>query len=70
MGQEYVVLWVGTAEGRMNTLQKACRACCPSKTRRERVKCRLADGQCANASKIQQGLDRVRDERKREQKGG
>ena len=54
----------------MNTLQKACRTCCPSKTRRERVKCRLADGQCANASKIQQGLDRVRDERKREQKGG
>ena len=48
----------------MNTRQKACQACCPSKTRRERVECRLADGQCRNASKIQQGLDRSRDERK------
>jgi hypothetical protein len=48
----------------MNTRQKACRICCPSKTRRGRANCRLADGQCANASKIQEGLDRVRDERK------
>ena len=39
----------------MNTRQKACRACCPARTRRERANCRLADGQCANASKIQQG---------------
>jgi hypothetical protein len=48
----------------MNTRQKACRIVCPSKTRRDRVECRLADGQCANARKIQQGLDRARDERK------
>ena len=54
----------------MNTRQKACRTCCPSKTRRERVECRLADGQCLNAQKIQQGLDRARDERKQgKQKG-
>ena len=48
----------------MNTRQKACRICCPSKTRRDRVECRLADGQCANAQKIQQGLDRDAIERK------
>ena len=54
----------------MNTRQKACRTCCPAKTRYERANCRLADGQCANARKIQEGLDRVRDERKRERKAG
>jgi hypothetical protein len=48
----------------MNTRQKACRIVCPAKTRYERANCRLADGQRANAQKIQQGLDRARDERK------
>jgi len=54
----------------MNTLQKACRIVCPVKTRFERANCRVWGGQCANASKIQQGLDRVRVERKQERKGG
>ena len=47
----------------MNTRQKACRIVCPAKTRRDRVECRL-DGQCLSARKIQDGLDRARDERK------
>jgi hypothetical protein len=53
----------------MNTRQKACRIVCPAKTRFERANCRVWDGQCANARKIQEGLDRVRVERKQGKAG-
>jgi hypothetical protein len=53
----------------MNTRQKACRICCPAKTRRDRVECRLTYGQCLNAQKIQEGLDIARDERNRAKVG-
>jgi hypothetical protein len=54
----------------MNTRQKACRTCCPAKTRRERVECRLADGQCANAQKIQEAMDRNTADKRKQGKIG
>jgi hypothetical protein len=53
----------------MNTRQKACRIVCPSKDKADRNACRGRNGQCLNASKIQQELDMDADERKRERKG-
>jgi hypothetical protein len=42
----------------VNTRQKACRIVCPSKTRRERLECRLAYKQCWDSRIVQDELDK------------